>query len=133
MAGKYKTKQQMAILDCLKMNGKNYVTVVDIEKFLKDKNCSVGITTIYRHLEKLEQDGVVARINVEKQQGACYQYVAGDDNNDCFYIECEKCGQVTKMECHYLAELYNHVNADHHFHINPKKTVFYGKCAKCAK
>ena len=133
MAGKYKTKQQMAILDCLKMNGKNYVTVVDIEKFLKDKNCSVGITTIYRHLEKLEQDGVVARINVEKQQGACYQYVAGDDNNDCFYIECEKCGQVTKMECHHLAELYNHVNADHHFHINPKKTVFYGKCAKCAK
>ncbi len=75
MAGKYKTKQQIAIIDCLKDHGKNYVTVVDIEKYLKEKNCSVGITTIYRHLDRLEQDGVVARINVEKQQGACYQYV----------------------------------------------------------
>lgn len=133
MAGKYKTKQQVAIMDCLKVHGKNYVTVVEIEKYLKEKNCSVGVTTIYRHLEKLEQDGVVARINVEKQQGACYQYVMEDENDDCFYIECEKCGQVTRMECHHLAELYSHVNADHHFHINPKKTVFYGRCSKCAK
>lgn len=133
MAGKYKTKQQVAILDCLKVHGKNYVTVVEIEKYLKEKNCSVGVTTIYRHLEKLEQDGVVARINVEKQQGACYQYVMEDENDDCFYIECEKCGQVSRMECHHLAELYNHVNADHHFSINPKKTVFYGRCSKCAK
>lgn len=133
MAGKYKTKQQMAILDCLKMNGKNYVTVVEIEKYLKGNHCSVGITTIYRHLEKLEQEGIVARINVEKQQGACYQYIAEDDNDDCFYIECEKCGQVTRMECHHLAELYHHVNADHHFSINPKKTVFYGRCENCVK
>ena len=133
MAGKYKTKQQVAIMDCLKVHGKNYVTVVEIEKYLKEKNCSVGVTTIYRHLEKLEQDGVVARINVEKQQGACYQYVMEDENDDCFYIECEKCGQVSRMECHHLAELYNHVNADHHSSINPKKTVFYGRCSKCAK
>ena len=133
MAGKYKTKQQMAIIDCLKDHGKNYVTVVDIEKYLKEKNCSVGITTIYRHLDRLEQDGVVARINVEKQQGACYQYVMEDESDNCFYIECEKCGQVSKMECHHLSELYSHVNADHHFSINPKKTVFYGKCDRCAK
>lgn len=133
MAGKYKTKQQMAIIDCLKMNGKNYVTVVEIEKYLKNKNCSVGVTTIYRHLEKLEQDGVVARINVEKQQGACYQYITEEDSDDYFYIECEKCGKVTKMECHHLAELYRHVTADHHFSINPKKTVFYGKCENCSK
>ena len=47
--------------------------------------------------------------------------------------ECEECGEVTKMECHHLAELYSHVNADHHFSINPKKTIFYGKCEKCGK
>ena len=131
MAGKYKTKQQSAILDCLKLQEKEYVTVTDIEKYLKDKGCAVGLTTIYRHLDKMEKDGIVARINMEKQQGACYQYVEEGKNQDCFYIECEKCGQVTKMSCHHLSELYNHVNADHHFNINPRKTVFYGKCDKC--
>ena len=113
----------------LEITGKRIRTVTDIEKYLKDKGCAVGLTTIYRHLDKMEKDGIVARINVEKQQGACYQYVEEGKNQDCFYIECEKCGQVTKMSCHHLAELYNHVNADHHFNINPRKTVFYGKCA----
>ena len=36
MAGKYKTKQQSAILDCLKLQEKEYVTVTDIEKYLKE-------------------------------------------------------------------------------------------------
>ena len=44
MAGKYKTKQQSAILDCLKLQEKEYVTVTDIEKYLKDKGCAVGLT-----------------------------------------------------------------------------------------
>ena len=131
MAGKYKTRQQSAILDCL-MKSKGYVTVSEIEKYLKKSRCSVGLTTIYRHLKNMEHDGIVARINVEKQPGACYQYIANDKDEDSFYIECESCGIVEKMECHQLAELYSHLNADHHFSINPKKTVLYGKCAKCA-
>ena len=92
VAGKYKTKQQAAIRECLELNKDSYVTVSEIEKYLKNNNYSVGLTTIYRHLEKMEQDGIVARINVEK-----------------------------------------HVSVDHHFSINPKRTVFYGKCSKCSK
>ena len=132
MAGKYKTKQQAAIRECLELNKDSYVTVSEIEKYLKNNNYSVGLTTIYRHLEKMEQDGIVARINVEKQTGACYRYIA-NEAEDGFYIECEECGQVEKMECHHLAELYHHVSVDHHFIINPKRTVFYGKCSKCSK
>lgn len=131
MAGKYRTRQQSAIRECLEIHRDNYVTVVEIEKYLKENHCPVGLTTIYRHLEKMEKDGVIARIHVEKQPGACYQYIANDDNDDVFYMECETCGKVTKMECHHLAELYSHLSADHHFSINPKKTVLYGKCSKC--
>lgn len=131
MAGKYKTKQQSAIIDCLEMHKGDYVTVAEIEKYLKGNSCSVGLTTIYRHLEKMEREGVVARINVERQPGACYQYVAKDEGDGCFYIECESCGSVEKVECHHLSELYSHLNSDHHFSINPKKTILYGKCSKC--
>ena len=131
MAGKYKTKQQSAIKECLEMHKDGYVTVMDIENYLKENDCQVGLTTIYRHLEKMEKDGIVTKFSVEGQPGACFQYIEQGENQDCFYIKCEECGEVTKMECHHLAELYSHVNADHHFSINPKKTIFYGKCEKC--
>lgn len=133
MAGKYKTKQQSAIKDCLELHKECYVTVQEIEKYLKENNCAVGLTTIYRHLEKMEQDGIVARLNVEGHSGACFQYVENGSVEDCFYIQCESCGKVTKMECQHLTELYQHVNNDHHFCINPKKTVFFGKCELCSK
>ena len=132
MAGKYKTKQQSAIKECLEMHKDGYVTVMDIENYLKENDCQVGLT-IYRHLEKMEKDGIVTKFSVEGQPGACFQYIEQGENQDCFYIKCEECGEVTKMECHHLAELYSHVNADHHFSINPKKTIFYGKCEKCGK
>lgn len=133
VAGKYKTKQQSAIKECLEMHKDGYVTVMDIENYLKENDCQVGLTTIYRHLEKMEKDGIVTKFSVEGQPGACFQYIEQGENQDCFYIKCEECGEVTKMECHHLAELYSHVNADHHFSINPKKTIFYGKCEKCGK
>lgn len=133
MAGKYKTKQQSAIKECLEMHKDGYVTVMDIENYLKENDCQVGLTTIYRHLEKMEKDGIVTKFSVEGQPGACFQYIEQGESQDCFYIKCEECGEVTKMECHHLAELYSHVNADHHFSINPKKTIFYGKCEKCGK
>lgn len=131
MAGKYKTKQQLAIKQYLELQKDGYVTVSQIEKYLKENNCGVGLTTIYRHLEKMEQDGVVARLNVDGQPGACFQYVENGEAENCFYIKCEKCGEVAKMECHHLSELYSHVEDDHHFKINSKRTVFYGKCQKC--
>lgn len=131
MAGIYKTKQQAIIRDYLKNKKDDYVTVSQIEKYLKENHCSVGLTTIYRHLEKMEQDGIVTRLKVDGQSGACFQYIENGDDENCFYIKCEKCGEVSKMECHHLSELYSHVEDDHHFKINTKKTVFYGKCQKC--
>ncbi|MFQ9515832.1 MAG: Fur family transcriptional regulator [Eubacterium sp.] len=133
MAGKYKTKQQEYIRQYLKSQKDDYVTVNQIEKYLKENNCGVGLTTIYRHLDKMEKDGIVTRLNVEGRMGACFQYLESTNGEECFYIQCESCGQVTKMECHHLAALYSHVNNDHHFTINPKKTVFFGKCDKCGK
>ncbi len=133
MTGKYKTKQQTYIRQYLESKKDDYVTVNQIEKYLKENNCAVGLTTIYRHLEKMEKDGIVAKIHVERYPGACFQYVGNSGQEDCFYIQCESCGQVTKMQCHHLAGLYRHVNSEHHFTVNPQKTVFFGKCEKCEK
>lgn len=133
VAGKYKTKQQSYIRQYFELHKEEYVTVNQIEKHLKENNCAVGLTTIYRHLDKMEKAGIVTRLNVEGQSGACFQYVGNGNVEDCFYIQCESCGQITKMECHHLAELYHHVNNDHHFRINPQKTVFFGKCESCGK
>ena len=32
--------------------------VMDIENYLKENDCQVGLTTIYRHLEKMEKENI---------------------------------------------------------------------------
>lgn len=132
MAGKYNTKQQQAIRECLENNKDGYVTAVQIQKYLEERDIKVGLTTVYRKLESMESEGIVTKINVENVTGACYQYVEGN-NQPGFYIQCEKCGMVEKMSCGHLDELYHHVKEDHHFSVNTRRTVLYGCCQECEK
>ena len=57
----YKTKQMTEILTFLKSVQGRHVTVNEICDFFREKGISVGTTTIYRHLEKMVKEGLVAK------------------------------------------------------------------------
>ena len=60
-SGGYKTKQRQAILDYLIDNKTSHVTVSNISEHLEKEGARVGVTTIYRHLDKLLEQGLVER------------------------------------------------------------------------
>ncbi len=132
-SGNYRTKQQEAILECMRNGQGKYVTVNQIDEYLKNCGKSVGLTTIYRQLEKLQKEGIVQKIMLDGNSGACYQYVNSDaDNAECgFLLKCEDCGDIINMGCDHMSDLYEHVLEEHHFNVNPHRTMFYGTCEKC--
>ena len=52
---------------------------------------------------------------------------------DCFLLKCERCGRILHLDCAQLSPLYRHIREEHHFIINPRKTLLYGLCETCAK
>ena len=126
----YHTRQQAAILNFIAENGK-YVTVSQIAAHLKEKGQSVGVTTIYRQLEKFEKEGMVHKIVLDGNSGACYQYTGSAQGENQFLLKCEDCGGMIPMDCSHMADLYEHVLEEHQFRINPHKTMFYGVCNRC--
>ncbi|MCI9078622.1 MAG: transcriptional repressor [Lachnospiraceae bacterium] len=129
----YHTKQQQAILGYMENNKNGYVTVSQIATHLKEQGTPVGITTIYRHLDKFQKEGVVQKIVLDGNSGACYQYIHGSfsQNNCQFLLKCENCGKITNMGCSHMQDLYSHVLEEHNFNVNPHRTMFYGTCSKC--
>lgn len=125
----YTTKQQKAVLTCLAAFGERAVSANEIARTLSESGESVGLATLYRQLEKLERSGSVHKISTD--EGAYYQYCPGHEGHECFLIKCERCGHITHVDCARLAPLYGHLEAEHHFAINPRKTMFYGLCAAC--
>ena len=56
--GKYKTKQSTELLDYLETVPGRHLTVAEISDYFKGKGKAMGTTTVYRHLEKLVDEGL---------------------------------------------------------------------------
>ena len=130
----YSTKQQQAILTCLETRRDQPVSAADLAAELRRSGRPVGLATVYRQLEKLETAGCVHKVNTE--EGAYYQYCShpdGDRQQDCLLLKCERCGRIIHLDCTHLQPLYEHLQREHHFTVNHRRTLFSGLCAACAE
>ena len=126
----YTTKQQQAVLHCLEQRPDEALTATDLAADLREAGHPVGLATIYRQLEKLEAAGRVHRIHTE--DGALFQYCPhSEEGHPCFLLRCESCGRISHLDCEHLEELTQHLEATHHFRIDPRRTTLTGRCHRC--
>ena len=124
----YTTKQRRAVLHCLE--GGEALTPGEVAERLRGAGSPVGLATVYRQLEQLASAGQVHCI--QTGEGALYQYCpqAGHPH-DCFLLRCEGCGRMVHLDCAHLEEVCQHLSAEHHFRIDPRRTVLTGLCDHC--
>lgn len=128
---KYKTKQREVILQCIREHKDAYVTIQQILSYLTANHIKVGLTTIYRNLERLEQEKEITKVSIDGMSGTCYRYLPQKSKSILFYLKCQLCGNIVNIQCPELEHLYQHVSEEHHIVIDPGKTMFYGKCEQC--
>ena len=130
----YRTKQMAEILSYLQSMQGSHVTVHDIHAYFKSKNISVGTTTIYRHLDRMVEEGIDAKYVVDEKSSACFEYL-GDKSHChptvCFHCKCEKCGKLIHLHCKELEAVYLHLLNDHGFQVDAPRSVIYGLCEDC--
>lgn len=125
----YATKQYQAVLRCLEQRSGQALTAADLSEDLRHAGNPVGLATIYRQLEKLEAEGHVHKIATE--DGALYQYCPHAGEHPCFLLRCENCGRIVHLDCGHLEALYQHLEAEHHFLVDARRTVLTGRCRDC--
>ena len=54
-------------------------------------------------------------------------------HRDCVLLKCSRCGRVRHVDCTHLQSLYDHLEREHRFRIDPRGTVFTGLCENCAE
>ena len=123
----YNTKQKDLILDLIKKE-KHEFTVKDIYSKLD----GVGLTTIYRLIDKLVEE---KRINktIGKDNTTYYQYLEECNHTNHFYLKCDKCGSMIHVDCDCIEDLSNHIIKEHSFLPNGKNIIINGLCKKCNK
>ncbi len=125
---KYNTKQKDIILDAIKKEKKEFT----IKNIYNSLDGVVGLTTIYRLVDKLVIDGLLDK-HISKDNITYYQYLEECDKENHFYLKCDKCGSMIHVDCDCIEELSHHISSEHKFKLNKEKIIIGGICNKCMR
>ena len=132
---KYNTRQRDLLIDYLKTVPHTHVTAGDIHEHFKSIGINIGVSTIYRQLERLVDEGTVKKFTIDSTSPACFEYDDSieEENTSCFHCKCVDCGKLIHLKCEEIKEISTHLYKVHNFTMMAGRTVFYGLCDKCAK
>ena len=131
---KYNTRHRDRILKYLEGMSGVHITASDVCDHFRDQGEAIGQSTVYRQLERLVDEGVLNKYNIDSSSPACFEYTGHGSQTCgevCFHCKCEKCGKVIHLHCDEIKELKDHMMAEHHFMLDPVRTVYYGICEEC--
>ncbi|MBQ9643726.1 MAG: transcriptional repressor [Lachnospiraceae bacterium] len=131
---KYRTRQRAILLEYFESVPGSHFTAADVYEYFKLHGITIGQSTIYRQLERFVDEGILNKYIIDSSSPACFEYIQPDDHVEtevCFHCKCEKCGKLIHLHCDELQEIQAHLLAEHHFKLNPMRTVFYGLCEDC--
>lgn len=135
--GGYHTRQRERLLAYLASMQGTHFTVSDVCAHFRAEGDAIGTTTVYRQVERMVDEGLVQKYNIDANTPACFEYVGGGDAGEaetvCFHCKCEQCGALIHLHCDEIAAFQAHLSAHHQFTLNPMRTVFYGLCGACAQ
>ena len=132
MKKQYNTEQRRAVTEFFKNNPDRHFSVQEISEALSREGA--GKSTVYRHISKLHEAGVLRRFEVNGCRSFVYQYSdLHDDCNSHYHLKCNKCGRLIHMECPHLNDVRDHVKNEHDFIIGFGRAIIYGECTLCAQ
>lgn len=132
--GRYQTKQREELLAFLQSVSGEHITVNDIHNHFAEHGSKVGVTTIYRHLENMVNEGIVKKYVLDSNSAACFEYVDTHKEckeNGCTHLKCTNCGKLIHLHCEDLQATEKHIFEAHNFKVDTYRTVLYGLCEKC--
>lgn len=128
----YRTRCRDSIMSYLKNNQESSFSAYDVHAYLQSEDIQVNLTTIYRNLDKLMENGILMRHKTAGDECCKYQYVKPHGNcQDHIHMKCRKCGKIFHLECSFMKEISMHLQKEHKFTLECNGSILVGLCELC--
>jgi Fur family ferric uptake transcriptional regulator len=124
------TRQGGAVENALRA-AEGFRSAQDVYAVLRAEGQSVGLSTVYRHLQAFADDGLVDVIHTPEGE-TTYRYCGEPGSGHHHHLVCRSCGRAVEVEgpaierwASRVAELHGYVDVDHTVEL-------FGTCAACA-
>ncbi|WP_462420774.1 ferric iron uptake transcriptional regulator [Salinicoccus sp. Marseille-QA3877] len=124
------TPQREVTLRVLLENESDHLSAEDVFMKVKDKYPEIGLATVYRTLELLNELKILDKINFGD---GVSRYDLRKEGAEHFHhhLVCINCGSVEEIEEDLLGEVEKKVENDFQFKITDHRLTFHGICRTC--
>lgn len=125
-AGLRVTRQRLAVLDALK-DRTEALSAQDVYHEFRQRGESIGLSTVYRALESLQDAGLLDAIDREGEQA--FRYCSTGHHH---HLICISCNEVEELKGTIVEEWVERVSEVHDFDVTGHRADIYGRCASCS-
>lgn len=125
------TRQRKKVLEVLLENKQEHLNAEEIYQLLQKKDSSIGMATVYRTLELLEELELVHKSNFGD---GCSRYelaLSKDEGHHHHHLICLTCNKISEVEEDLLVQLEEVITDKNKFKIVDHRVKFYGYCVEC--
>jgi len=126
-AGGYRlTRPRRAVVETL-ANSQCALDATEIYDLARKRYPSLGLVSVYRTLDRLEETGLIQRVH---HPDGCQAFIAGFTGHQHLLI-CRRCGKTSFFEGDDLAPLFDRVSQDSGYTIQEHWLQLFGLCQDC--
>ncbi|SCY98212.1 Fur family transcriptional regulator [Alkaliphilus peptidifermentans] len=125
------TPQRRATLDVIFGNQGKHLNTEEIYGLVKEKCPEIGLATVYRTLQLLEEMELVSKLNLDDGCSR-YEFNNHEDDHQHHHLICQSCGNVIEVEIDLLDQLEQEIENVYQFKIKDHKVKFFGICSECS-
>ena len=127
------TNQRLLVLEAIASCPEEHLTAEEIYELVKLSYPEIGLATVYRTIQLLNELHLIDRINfddgyVRYEMGSAHE--RGQKHHH-HHLICMKCGRVTSFQDDLLEELEAKITATAGFRIVDHEVKLYGYCVEC--
>lgn len=124
------TRQGGAVREALRTAG-GFRSAQDVYTALRAEGASVGLSTVYRHLQALADDGEVDAIQTPEGE-TTYRYCGTSEGAHHHHLVCRVCGRAEEVEGPAIERWASAVAAEHGYTDVDHTVELFGTCAGCS-
>ena len=123
------TKQGGAVREALQRAG-GFRSAQDVYAVLRTEGGTVGLSTVYRHLQGLVDDGLVDVIHTPEGE-ATYRYCGDPGEGHHHHLVCRQCGRTVEIEGRVVERWAGEVAREHGYTAVDHTVELFGLCPQC--
>ena len=128
----YRTKFKDDIMEYLRTNKDVRFCASDVFEYMSGNGVTINLTTVYRNLDKMTENGILLKSKNPTDECCYYQYT--EPNSHCkehLHVQCKMCGKIIHLEGTFMKEFNDYIVSEHGFALDFKDSMIIGICKDC--